>query len=156
MKDSKEVDSYIKAASKEAQSHLRQMRAAIRRAAPQATEVISYRIPTYRLNGNLVHFGAFKNHIGFFPTSSGVATFKKELSKYVASKGTIQFPLDQALPLGLVTRIVKYRVKQDLQKLATKGQRRCSRGHVYSGTGPCPVCWPGSQKKKPRAKATKK
>lgn len=147
MKKSKDIDKYIQAAPKKAQSRLRQMRTAIRNAAPQATEAISYRIPTYKLDGNLVHFGAFKDHIGFFPTSSGVAAFKKELSKYAVSKGTIQFPLDQVLPLGLVTRTVKFRVKQQLEQLAAKGKKVCSRGHVYNGSGPCPVCWPGRLKK---------
>lgn len=114
MKSSKEIDSYIQAAPKAAQSHLRQMRVVIRKAAPQATEAISYRIPTYKLHGNLVHFGAFKDHVSFFPTSSGVAAFKKELSKYKIAKGTVQFPLDKSLPTGLITKIVKFRVKQQL------------------------------------------
>src|SRR5665213_4436178 len=142
MKSSKEIDNYIQAAPTEAQSRLRQVRVAIRETAPQAVEAISYRIPTYKLGGNLVHFGAFKDHIGFFPTSSGVAAFKKELSKYPVSKGTIQFPLDKPLPIGLITKIVKFRVKQQLQQLAAKGKKICSRGHIYS-SGPCPVCWPG-------------
>lgn len=152
MKSSKEIDSYIQAAPEAAQSHLRQMRTTIRKAAPRATEAISYRIPTYKLDGNLVHFGAFTNHVSFFPTSSGVAAFKKELSKYKMAKGTVQFPLDKPLPHGLVARIVKFRVKQQLQQLAAKGKKVCSRGHVYSGSGPCPVCWPGRLKKFGKAK----
>jgi len=111
-----------------------------RKAAPRARETISYGIPTYKLNGNLVHFGAFKDHVSFFPTSSGVNAFKKELSKYRVAKATIQFPLDKPLPLGLIKRIVTFRVKENEQK----GLRTCSRGHKYRGTGTCPVCWPGT------------
>ena len=116
MKTYKNIDSYIKDYPPQVQVLLRKMRATIKKAAPKAEEAMSYGIPTFTLRGNLVHFGGFKNHIGFFPTSSGVAAFRKELSDYKTSKGTIQFPFDTPLPLGLVTKIVKYRVKENLKK----------------------------------------
>ncbi len=112
MKAHKDIGSYIKAAPKEVQPLLKQMREAIREVAPGASEAISYGIPTFKLHGNLVHFGAFKTHVSFFPTSSGVAAFAKELSKYKLSKGTVQFPLDQKLPLPLIKKIVRFRVKE--------------------------------------------
>jgi len=92
------------------------MRATIRKAAPQAEEAVKYGIPTFVLNGNLVHFGGYKHHIGFYPAPRALEAFKKELSGYEGSKGTVQFPLDKKLPLGLITRITKYRVKQNLEK----------------------------------------
>jgi uncharacterized protein YdhG (YjbR/CyaY superfamily) len=142
MRSSKDINSYIKAAAKEARPHLRQLRATIRKAAPRAKETISYGIPTYKLNGNLVHFGAFKHHVSFFPTSSGTAAFKKEISKYKISKGTIQFPFDKPLPLSLITKIVTFRVKESEQK----NWKVCSRGHKYRGGAACPICWPGRRK----------
>ena len=80
------------------------------------TEAISYQIPTFKLDGNLVHFAAFKNHIGFYPTSSGIAAFEKDLSKYKTSKGTVQFPLDKPIPYDLVRKIVLFRVKENLAR----------------------------------------
>jgi uncharacterized protein YdhG (YjbR/CyaY superfamily) len=112
----KDIDEYLERHSMEDQRLLRQMRATIRKAAPEATERISYRIPTFYLNGNLVHFAAFSNHIGFYPTSSGIAAFKKQLGPYKWSKGAVQFPKDKPLPLALVIKIVKFRVKQNLDK----------------------------------------
>jgi len=106
------IDEYIATFPKNIQVRLEEIRTAIRRSAPGATEAISYGIPTFRLNGNLVHSAAFKNHISFFPTSSGVKAFHKELSSFETSKGTIRLPLDKPLPIGLVKRIVKYRVKE--------------------------------------------
>lgn len=109
----KNIDDYISRYSKEVQGLLAKMRGTIQRAAPQATEKISYAIPTFYWNGNLVHFAAFKAHIGFYPTSSGIAAFQKELSSYKTSRGAVQFPLDRPLPLALVSRIVKFRVKEN-------------------------------------------
>ncbi|HZZ98799.1 MAG TPA: DUF1801 domain-containing protein [Candidatus Saccharimonadia bacterium] len=106
------IDTYVASYPPEAQKVLKKFREVVKKAAPTATEAISYGIPTYKLNGNLVHFGAFKNHLGFFPTPSGIAPFQKELSAYAGSKGTIQFPYDKPIPYGLVTKIVKLRVKQ--------------------------------------------
>jgi uncharacterized protein YdhG (YjbR/CyaY superfamily) len=112
----KDVDEYIARHSHEDQRLLRQMRATIHKAAPDATEKISYGIPTFYLNGNLVHFAAFPNHIGFYPTSSGIAAFKKQFGPYKSSKGAVQFPKDKPLPLALVAKIVKFRVKENQDK----------------------------------------
>jgi uncharacterized protein YdhG (YjbR/CyaY superfamily) len=115
-KTSKEIDSYINGFPKVVQKKLKEMRRTIRKAAPLAEEKIRYRIPTYFLNGNLVHYVAFNDHISFFPTSSGIRAFKSELSAYKTSTGTVQFQLDEPLPLALVTRIVKFRVEEEMGK----------------------------------------
>ena len=112
----KDIDEYLESHSSEDQRLLRQMRAMIHKAAPEATEKISYGIPTFYLNGNLVHFAAFANHIGFYPTSSGIAAFEKQLGPFRSSKGAVQFPKDKRLPVTLVTKIVKFRVKENLNK----------------------------------------
>ena len=117
---SKSIDDYIDRYPKEVRRLLKQIRRTIQKAAPRAKETISYRIPTYTLNGNLVHFGGFRTHVSFFPTSSGISAFEKELSSYKTSRGTVQFPLDKPLPLALVSRIVKFRVKESLGKLKKK------------------------------------
>jgi uncharacterized protein YdhG (YjbR/CyaY superfamily) len=119
-KISKSIDDYIDLFPKEVQQLLKQMRATIRKAAPQASEKISYGIPTFALEKNLVHFAGFKKHIGFYPGAMAIATFKKELSAYKGAKGSVQFPLDEPLPLALVTRIVKFRVKQSASKKKKK------------------------------------
>jgi uncharacterized protein YdhG (YjbR/CyaY superfamily) len=106
------VDAYIAEFPAATQKLLQQMRTAIRKAAPRAEEAISYGLATYKLNGNLVHFGGFKGHVSFFPTPSGIEAFKEELTPWKVTKGTIQFPLDAKLPLGLITRITKFRVKE--------------------------------------------
>jgi uncharacterized protein YdhG (YjbR/CyaY superfamily) len=116
MKKFKDIDTYIMEQSKEAQVLLRQIRKTIKKAAPDATEKISYGIPTFFLNRNLVHFGAFSDHISFFPTSSGITTFKKELHQYKIAKGTVQFSLNAKLPLSLIAKIVKFRVKENKKK----------------------------------------
>lgn len=110
------IDEYIAGFPEEIRAKLHQMRATIHAAAPQATEKISYQMPTFYLNGNLVHFAAFKNHIGFYPTPDGIDTFQDELSKYKGAKGSVQFPIDEPLPLDLVRRIVEYRVEQNRAK----------------------------------------
>jgi uncharacterized protein YdhG (YjbR/CyaY superfamily) len=97
-------------------NRLEELRRVIRESAPQSEEAISYGIPTFKLNGNLVHFAAFKNHIGFYPTPSAIKAFRKELSSYKQAKGSVQFPLDEPLPLGLVKKIVAFRVKENLAK----------------------------------------
>jgi uncharacterized protein YdhG (YjbR/CyaY superfamily) len=112
----KTVGEYIAMYPSNVQSILKKLRQTIKESAPGAQEVISYQIPTFKLNGNLVHFGAFEDHIGFFPTSSGKEAFKKELSKYKGGKGTVQFPFDRPIPYDLVSKIVKYRVKENLAK----------------------------------------
>jgi uncharacterized protein YdhG (YjbR/CyaY superfamily) len=112
----KNVGDYIAVFPKETQTLLRQMRAAIKAAAPGAEEVISYGMPAYKLNGMLVYFAGYARHIGFYPGASGISAFKKELSVYKGARGSVQFPLDEPLPLKLVTKIVKFRVKQNREK----------------------------------------
>ena len=114
------IDEYIAGFPPEVRRLLRQVRATIRKAAPKAEEKISYQIPTFFLHGNLVHFGAFKNHIGFYPAPMGLKEFQKELSKYEGAKGSVRFPLDQPMPLALITRIVKFRVRKNLERAAGK------------------------------------
>jgi uncharacterized protein YdhG (YjbR/CyaY superfamily) len=112
----KTIDEYISSFPKSTQTILRSIRKAIQEVAPEATEAISYGMPTFKLNGNLIHFAAYKHHIGFYPTPSGVEAFKKDLEKYKTSKGAIQFPIDQPIPIDLFKRIVKYRVKEMKKK----------------------------------------
>ncbi len=118
------IDEYIAAFPPEVQEKLDKIRATIRKAAPKAEEAISYMIPTFKLHGNLVHFAAFKNHISLFPGSVGIEAFKEELADYETSKGTVQFPLDKRIPYGLITRIVKFRVAQNLDKAAAKKKKK--------------------------------
>lgn len=110
------IDEYIAAFPEETQKILEALRAVIKAAVPEAKEKISYQMPTFDLNGNLVHFAAFKNHIGFYPTPSGIEAFKQELSGYAGAKGSVQFPINQPLPLGLIRRIVEYRVAENKAK----------------------------------------
>ncbi len=114
------VDEYISAFPKEVKQLLIQMRKTIKAAAPKAEELISYGMPAYKLNGMLVYFAGYENHIGFYATPTGHASFKKELSVYKQGKGSVQFPIDKTLPLTLITKIVKYRVKENLQRIKTK------------------------------------
>jgi uncharacterized protein YdhG (YjbR/CyaY superfamily) len=113
------IDEYIASYPEGVQKKLTQMRRLIHRAAPTATEKISYQIPTFYLNGNLVHFAAYSSHIGFYPTSSGIARFKREISKYKHSKGTVQFPLDEPLPTELIKKIVEFRVAENTKRAKT-------------------------------------
>jgi uncharacterized protein YdhG (YjbR/CyaY superfamily) len=114
------IDEYIAALPPDVQEKLQGIRAVIRRAAPDAEEAIRYGIPTFRQDGNnLVHFAAFKDHLSFFPTSSGVAKFRKELSSYTLSKGTIQFPLDKPVPYNLVERITVFRTGEIRERKKT-------------------------------------
>ena len=117
------IDGYIAGFPEYVQRILEQVRAAIKKAAPAAEETIRYAMPTFTLNSNLVHFAAFKNHIGFYPAPTGIAAFEKELSAYKQGKGSVQFPLDEPMPLNLITRIVKYRVKQLAEKAKTKNKQ---------------------------------
>lgn len=110
------VDSYIASFPADIQALLQQVRKTIQQAAPDATEAIKYAIPTFILNGNLVHYAAFKHHIGFYPAPTGIKAFEQELSPYKQGKGSIRFPFDQPLPLELITKIVLYRVKQNTEK----------------------------------------
>lgn len=120
-----DIDNYIKSYPKDVQAILEKVRAAIKKSAPMAEETISYRIPTFKLNGNLVHFGAFKNHIGFYPTSSGIAKFKDVLSGYKCSRGAVQFPIDKPMPLRLISKIVAFRVSENrIIRASGHNQRR--------------------------------
>jgi len=119
-KISTEIDDYIAAFPEETQKLLQKVRLTIRKAAPEADEKIGYGIPTFTLNGNLVHFAGYKNHIGFYPAPKGVEEFKEELSRYKGGKGTVQFPLDQPLPLDLITRMVKYQIQQNMEITTAK------------------------------------
>ena len=119
------IDEYIGIFPKDVQSILEKIRLTIQEEVPGAVEAISYQIPTFKLNDKaLVHFAAFKNHIGFYPTPSGIEAFKKELSQYKGAKGSVQFPLDQPMPLDLITRIVKFRVKEQSALAAKKKKRK--------------------------------
>ena len=119
----KNIDEYIAIFPKDVQEILEKVRAAIRKAAPSAEETINYQMPTFTLKGNLVHFAAFKNHIGFYPTPTGIEKFKKELSAYKGAKGSVQFPLDEPIPYGLIKKIVTFRVKENLERAAAKGKK---------------------------------
>ena len=118
------IDEYIAIFPEDIQKKLEEVRATVKAAAPEAKEKISYQVPTFFLYGNLVHFAAFKDHISFFPASSGVQAFKDELSQYETSKGTIRFPLDKPLPLDLIGKITKYRVAENLKKAELKSIRK--------------------------------
>ena len=120
----KTIDEYIAAFPKEVQEILEKVRATIHKAAPNAKETITYGRPTFTLNGNLVHFAAFKKHLGFYPTPSGIEKFKVELSGYEGAKGSVQFPLDKPIPYDLISRIVTFRVKDNLEKAAAKGKKK--------------------------------
>jgi uncharacterized protein YdhG (YjbR/CyaY superfamily) len=119
----KNIDEYIACFPKDVQAILEKIRATIRKAAPDAEEKISYQMPTFALKGNLVHFAAWKEHIGFYPAPTGIEAFKTELSAYEGAKGSVQFPLDRPIPYDLIGRIVEYRVKENLEKAATRRAR---------------------------------
>jgi len=119
-KQFKTIDEYINLFPDEVRTILNQIRQTIREAAPEAEETINYQMPTFTLHGNLVHFAAFKNHIGFYPTPTGIEAFKEELSPYKGAKGSVQFPIDQPMPLPLIRRIVEYRVKQNSERKPRK------------------------------------
>jgi uncharacterized protein YdhG (YjbR/CyaY superfamily) len=112
----KNIDAYIRSFPPEVQDVLEKLRQPIHMAAPQAVESISYRMPAFKLNGVLVYFAAYKKHIGFYPTASGIESFKKELASFATSKGTVQFPLDKPIPYQLVAKIVAFRVRENLAK----------------------------------------
>jgi len=112
----KNIDDYISSFPVETQKLLEQIRAEIKKTAPDAKETISYGIPTFTLKGNLVHFAAFRNHIGFYPAPSGISAFREELSVYENAKGSVKFPIDKPMPFDLIRKIVKFRVSENLEK----------------------------------------
>jgi len=117
---SQSIDQYIASFPPETRVLLEQMRTIIRKAAPQAEEVISYQMPAYKQDGMLVYFAGYPKHIGFYPTGSGIAAFKKEIAAYKNSKGAVQFPLDKRLPAGLITKMVKFKLKENREKAKAK------------------------------------
>ncbi|MBK7182317.1 MAG: DUF1801 domain-containing protein [Bacteroidetes bacterium] len=150
MKTFANINEYVLSFPKETQMLLEQMRMTIQKAAPNATESMKYGMPTFELMGNLVHFAAYKHHIGFYPAPSGIVAFKDELKTYVTSKGAIQFPIDKKLPLALVTKITKFRVKESLEKAKLKKNYRvCENGHSFLKSSDCPVCPQCEKEKKP-------
>lgn len=120
----KTIDDYIAGFPEDVQLKLQKIRETIRDAAPDAVEKISYQMPTFALEGNLVHFAAFKNHIGFYPAPRGIEAFQEELSAYQGGKGSVQFPLEQPVPYDLIRRIVVFRVKDNLEKAARKAKKK--------------------------------
>jgi uncharacterized protein YdhG (YjbR/CyaY superfamily) len=114
--ETKSIDKYISNFPKDIQAAFEKLRQVIKKSAPDSEETINYGIATFKLNGNLVHFGAFKNYIGFYPTPSAIEAFKEELLPYETSKGAIKFPIDKPIPFGLIERIVKFRVNEVLGK----------------------------------------
>jgi uncharacterized protein YdhG (YjbR/CyaY superfamily) len=119
-----DIDEYIASFPKDIQAILEKVRTTIRQAAPDAEETIKYQIPTFTLKGNLVHFGAFKKHIGFYPTPTGTEEFKNELSVYEGAKGSVRFPLDKPIPFDLISKIVKFRVQENLERAEAKGKKK--------------------------------
>ena len=140
----KTVDEYIELQEPVQKALLIKLRACIKKAAPKAEEYIGYNMPAYKLDGPLAYFAAYKAHIGFYPTSSPLVQFKKELGAYKHSKGAVQFTLDKKLPLALITKMVKYRAQQIVEKNSTKKtkgiRKTCEKGHQFYKSSSCPTC----------------
>ncbi|RYU89212.1 hypothetical protein EWM62_12805 [Mucilaginibacter terrigena] len=120
MNKPKDVDEYIGSFPAGVQQKLQQVRNAIKKAAPHAKEIISYSMPAYKQHGNLVYFGGWENHVGFYPGAGAIVQFKNDLAAYKGAKGSVQFPLDEPMPLSLIAKIVAYRVKEDAGHAETK------------------------------------
>ena len=118
------IDEYIARFPDDVQEILQKTRMIIRQAAPDAEETIKYQMPTFTLKGNLVHFAAFKNHIGFYPVPSGIEQFKNELAEYEQGKGSVQFPLAKPIPYDLISQIVIFRVKESLERAEAKRKKK--------------------------------
>lgn len=138
--ESSSIDSYIQTFPPATIKVLQEVRNHIRKLVPEAEEAMKYGIPTFVYHGNLVHFGGYKNHIGFYPGAEGIEQFKDEFTNYEWSKGAVQFPLTKPMPLKLITRIVKFRIEQNLAKATRKNRRVCPNGHTYIKTSDCPTC----------------
>jgi uncharacterized protein YdhG (YjbR/CyaY superfamily) len=124
MTTAKTIDEYIAGFPPETRAILEKVRATIHEAAPEAEETINYAIPTFTLKGNLVHFAGFKNHIGFYPTPSGIEKFKNEFTGYESAKGSVKFPLSQPIPYDLIREVVKFRITENLQKAEEKKKKK--------------------------------
>ena len=120
----KNTSEYIAGFPETVQQTLTKLRLTIKKAAPKAEEVISYRMPAFKYYGVLVYFAGYKNHIGFYPTSSGIKAFRQEFSNYKWSKGAVQFPIDKPLPVSLISKIVKFRVKENVEKANAKSKKK--------------------------------
>ncbi|NOT59687.1 MAG: hypothetical protein HOP19_05615 [Acidobacteria bacterium] len=118
------IDDYIAGCAEAVRPLLEKIRTTIRKAAHKAEEAISYQMPTFKLHGNLVHFMTHAKHIGFYPTPSGITAFQDELAKYASAKGSVQFPLDKPIPYALIGKIVKFRVKENLERPAAKTKKK--------------------------------
>lgn len=118
-----EIDDYISQFTPEIQVKLQEIRSIIQEVLPNAKEVISYKMPAYKMNGILVYFAGYSNHIGFYPTATGIAKFNSEFGTYKWSKGAVQFPIDEALPKALIQKIVQFKLEEDLQKAAIKKRK---------------------------------
>lgn len=136
------IDDYILGCPAGVQPKMQALRETIREAAPEARETINYRMPTFTLEGNLVHFAAFKNHIGFYPAPSAIDQFRQELFSFKLSKGAIRFPLNQPIPFELVSRIVKFRVQENVEKAITRKKKTRAKDKIMRnsevGEGQCP------------------
>lgn len=119
-----DVNSYIAAFPKETQKLLKQLRAIIKKTVPGAEEIISYQMPAYKFHGRLLYFAAFKNHIGFYPMKSTITRFKKELTGFKGAIGSVQFPLDQPLPVELITRMLQFKAKENREKAELKTKKK--------------------------------
>jgi len=120
----KSMDDYIAEFPKDVQEILENIRRTIKKAAPDAEETINYQMPTFTLKGNLVHFAAYNKHVGFYPTPTGIEKFNKELSVYEGAKGSVRFPLDKPIPFDLISKIVKFRVKENLERAEAKRKKK--------------------------------
>jgi uncharacterized protein YdhG (YjbR/CyaY superfamily) len=142
------IDAYISSYPGGVQKILREIERRIKKILPDAVQCMSYGIPTFDLDGrHVVHFAAFKKHIGFYPTPSGISAFKEQLAPYKFSRGAVQFPLDQPIPYQLIAKITTFRKREVTRLLQMRQKKKCSRGHEYRGGGTCPICWPGKRKK---------
>jgi len=145
------IDDYIAQFPPSTQELLRQVQQTIRQQVPEGTqEVISYGIPTFKLNGNLVHYAGYQNHIGFYPGASGIKNFADKISAYKNAKGSVQFPLAKPIPFPLITEIVQFRVNEDLNK-GKRTLRTCPQGHKYYKSTDCPTCPVCEKQGKPEA-----
>ena len=135
------IESYIATFPQATQEVLWEIHQFIKELVPEAEVMISYGIPTFKLHGNLVHYGGYKNHIGFYPGASGIEKFKEQLSAFKGAKGSVQFPLNEEIPFALIEEIVKFRVEENIAKATTKkAMKVCAQGHTYYKTSDCPSC----------------